>query len=108
MKVRIALDEKDQRVLPDMGVKVSFITDSPGAAQNPTMVEVPKSAVRRDGETDIVFVVKDEKAERRAVKVANTDGAGARIASGLAEGEVVIVEGPAELKDGERVKIAPR
>ena len=108
VKVRIALDEKDQRVLPDMGVKVSFITDSPGAAQTTTMVEVPKSAVRRDGETDIVFVVKDEKAERRAVKVANTDGAGARIASGLAEGEVVIVEGPAELKDGERVKIAPR
>ncbi len=106
VKVRIALDQKDQRVLPDMGVKVSFITDNPTSAQTTTMVEVPKSAVRRDGETDIVFVVKDEKAERCAVKVASAEGNTARLASGLAEGEVVIVEGPAELKDGDRVKIA--
>jgi RND family efflux transporter MFP subunit len=106
VKVRIALDQKDQRVLPDMGVKVSFITDNPNVAQTTTMVEVPKSAVHRDGETDIVFVVKDEKAERRAVKVASAEGNTARLASGLAEGEVVIVEGPAELKDGDRVKIA--
>ena len=105
VKVRIALDQKDQRVLPDMGVKVSFITDNPSSAQTTTMVEVPKSAVRRDGETDIVFVVKDEKAERRAVKVASAEGNTARLASGLSDGEVVVVEGPAELKDGDRLKI---
>ncbi|HEU4889350.1 MAG TPA: efflux RND transporter periplasmic adaptor subunit [Thermoanaerobaculia bacterium] len=105
VKVRIALDQKDQRVLPDMGVKVSFITDTPASAQTTTMAEVPKSAVRREGEQDIVFVVKDEKAERRAVKVASAEGNTARLASGLSEGESVIVEGPAELKDGDRVKI---
>jgi HlyD family secretion protein len=105
VKVRIALDQKDQRVLPDMGVKVSFITDSPAAAQTTTMVEVPKAAVRRDGEMDIVFVVKDEQAERRAVKVVSAEGNIARLASGLSEGESVVVEGPAELKDGDRVKI---
>ncbi|HEV7767207.1 MAG TPA: efflux RND transporter periplasmic adaptor subunit [Thermoanaerobaculia bacterium] len=107
VKVRIALDEKDARVLPDMGVKVSFITDEPANAQTKTtIVEVPKTAVHRDGETDIVFVVKDEKAERRAVKVASAEGNTTRIASGLSEGETVIVEAPAELKDGDKVKVA--
>jgi HlyD family secretion protein len=105
VKVRIALDQKDQRVLPDMGVKVSFITASPDAAQTTTMVEVPKTAVRREGQQDIVFVVKDERVERRAVKVANAEGSTARLASGLADRERVVIEGPAELKDGDRVKI---
>jgi RND family efflux transporter MFP subunit len=108
VKVRIALDQKDQRVLPDMGAKVSFITDEPSgtATTASTMVEVPKTAIRREGEQDIVFLVKDGKAERRAVKVASADGNNARIASGVAEGESVIVEAPAELKDGDSVKTA--
>lgn len=107
VKVRIALDQKDQRVLPDMGVKVSFITDEPaGAAQAAPMVEVPKSAVRRDGEQDIVFVLKDGKAERRAVKVANSDGNNSRLASGVADAETVIVVAPPELKDGDKVKVS--
>lgn len=106
VKVRIALDQKDQRVLPDMGVKVSFITEDPAGVQSTSMFEVPKTAVRRDGEQDIVFIVKDERAERRAVKVSSAEGSNARIASGVAEGETVIVEGPPELKDGDKVKIA--
>jgi RND family efflux transporter MFP subunit len=107
VKVRIALDQKDQRVLPDMGVKVSFITDEPaGAAQTTTMVEVPKTAVRREGEQDIVFVLKDNKAERRAVKVAGSEGNSARLASGVAEAETVITDAPPELKDGDKVKVA--
>jgi RND family efflux transporter MFP subunit len=106
VKVRIALDQKDQRVLPDMGVKVSFITEEPaGTAQSTTMVEVPKTAVRRDGEQDIVFVMKDGKAERRAVKVTSADGNNSRLASGVSEAETVIVEAPPELKDGDKVKV---
>ena len=104
VKVRIAFNEKDARVLPDMGVKVSFITDEPAAAAAQT-IEVPKTAVRRDGEQDIVFVVHDDKAERRAVKVLSAEGDRTRLASGVADGETVVVEGAADLKDGERVKI---
>jgi len=104
VKVRIAFDQKDPRILPDMGVKVSFITNEPIAAST-TIVEVPKTAVRREGDQDIVFVVKDDKAERRAVKVLGAEGDKARLGSGVAENESVIIEGPPELKDGERVKV---
>ena len=104
VRVRIAFDQRDERVLPDMGVKVAFITGETGAVAAPE-VQVPKTALRREGEQDIVLVVKDGKAERRAVKVTSTEGDGARLASGVAEGESVVVEGPAELADGERVRV---
>jgi RND family efflux transporter MFP subunit len=107
VKVRIAFDLKDPRILPDMGVKVSFIDSTAGVAQQQTIV-VPKSAVRRDGETDIVFVVGDgNRLERRAVKVASTEGDDVKLLSGISEGERVVVEGPAELKEGQKVKSRP-
>ena len=87
-----------------MGVKVSFITNEPAAAASRT-IEVPKTAVRREGDQDIVFIVRGDKAERRAVKVLGAEGDQARLASGVTEGESVIVEAPADLKDGERVKV---
>ena len=104
VKVRIAFDQRDQRILPDMGVKVTFITDEPAAASSSEMVEIPKSAVRRDGEQDIVFVVKEDRLERRAIKVSGTEGEVARVISGLAAGEVVAVTGE-NLADGDRIKV---
>lgn len=103
VKVRIAFDVKDPRILPDMGVKVSFI-DSSGAAAQKTVV-IPKSAIRHDGDQDVVFIVNGNRAERRAVKVAATEGDDVKLLSGVSEGERVVVEGPAELKDGTKVKV---
>jgi HlyD family secretion protein len=103
VKVRIAFDQRDQRILPDMGVKVTFITDQPAAATT-TTVEVPKSAIRKDGAQDVVFVLKEKKVERRAVKVLGTEGDVARLGSGITDGEQVVSEGP-ELVDGDPVKV---
>jgi RND family efflux transporter MFP subunit len=59
VKVRIALDKKDPRILPEMGVRVSFLEKSGENHQPLPGVLVPKSAVvKRDGK-DVVFVVKD-------------------------------------------------
>ncbi|HEX2834478.1 MAG TPA: efflux RND transporter periplasmic adaptor subunit [Thermoanaerobaculia bacterium] len=104
VRVRIAFDQRDQRILPDMGVKVSFITDQPAAAAA-TQIEIPKSAIRRDGEQDIVFVVKDDKLERRAVKVDTLVGDNARVLGGISAGEQVVVEGPPDLVEDEPVKL---
>ena len=104
VKVRIAFDQRDQRILPDMAVKVSFITSEATPSHVTTSVEIPKAAIRRDGNNDIVFVVKDEKAERRAVKVMSTEGDIVRLASGVTGGEQVVIEGP-QLVDGESVDV---
>ncbi|HSP33161.1 MAG TPA: efflux RND transporter periplasmic adaptor subunit [Thermoanaerobaculia bacterium] len=104
VKVRIAFDVKDPRILPDMGVKVAFIDSGTAAAQQHAIV-IPKAAIRHDGDQDVVFVANEGRAERRAVKVASTEGDDVKLLSGVSEGERVIVEGPAELKDGEKVKV---
>jgi HlyD family secretion protein len=107
VKVRIALDERDERVLPDMGVKVTFITSDPATAAT-TAVVIPRAALRRDGEHDVVFVVQDRKAERRAVRVATTQGDQVRLVSGVTAGEQVIIAGPPELRDGDAVRVSVR
>ena len=86
-----------------MGVKVAFITDEPVSATT-IAVDVPRSAIRKDGEQDVVYVVTDGKAERRAVKVQTTQGDVARLSSGVRDGEQVVIAGP-ELADGDAVKV---
>ncbi len=101
-------DEKlDPRILPDMGVKVSFLNERPvetaDAPARPRLL-VPKSAVRTESGTSVVFVVREDRVERRAVKVGLADGERIEIVSGLNGGERVVVEGPEGLADGSRVK----
>jgi len=109
VRVRLGFDQLDPRVLPDMGVKVAFLGDeAPGsapAAGKPVVV-IPRAAVRKDGGRDVVFVVQSgNRLERRAVGLAAGVGDEAVVTSGLAAGERVVVEGPADLKDGASVSI---
>ncbi len=57
-----------------------------------------------DGRT-VVFVVKDDRVERRAIKAGNENGGKVEVLSGISAGERVVVEGPDTLVDGERIKI---
>jgi RND family efflux transporter MFP subunit len=107
VRVRIAFEQLDPRILPDMGVKVSFLSDRPADAENDApkaRLLVPKTAVRTSGGQTVVFVVRDGRVERRAVKVGSTDGDRTEILSGVSAGDRVVVEGPAALADGARVK----
>lgn len=105
VKVRIGFDKLDPRILPDMGVKVSFLQNANTAAQA-TGITVPLSAVRKDGQQDIIFIVADSKLERRAIKTGATRGDEVVILSNIKAGEKVVVEGPDNLKNGDRVKEA--
>ncbi len=108
VRVRIGFDKLDPRILPDMGVKVSFLSEAPepvvaGAAAQPRLL-VPKGAVRTVDGTAIVFVVRGERAERRAVKTGANDGDLVEVVSGLSAGDRVVTDGAATLADGARVK----
>jgi membrane fusion protein (multidrug efflux system) len=67
-------------------------------------VALPKSAVRRDVDRDVVLVVADGRVERRAVTLAETRGEEAFVSSGITAGEKVVVAGPADLTEGDSVK----
>ena len=106
VKVRIGLDLKDARIVPDMGARVSFLEEKkPGAQpeQRPRGVVVPTGAVRQDGGQDIVYVLKDRKAQRRAVTLGGTIGQTRQVLAGVSAGESVILDAPAALKDGAAV-----
>jgi multidrug efflux pump subunit AcrA (membrane-fusion protein) len=52
----------------------------------------------------VVFIVREERVERRAVSVGATDGDQVEVVSGVSAGDRVVVDGPAGLADGSRVK----
>jgi len=110
VKVRLGFEELDPRILPDMGVKVAFLEEAPagGGAPVKPAVTVPKAAVRKDGEHDVVLVVKDGRVERRAVGLGPAAGDEVTVLSGVSGGEQVVIEGPADLKDGAQVAVKPQ
>jgi hypothetical protein len=109
VKVRIALGVKDPRIVPEMGVRVAFLEnrDGDGAAPPPPRgVLVPGDAIRQDGGKDVVYVLRDGRAERRAVRLGGALGGDRQVLAGVSAGDPVIVDAPATLKDGDAA--APR
>jgi len=106
VKVRVGFEKIDLRILPDMAVKVSFrentATEAPVAGK---IISVPKSAIDDDNGRSIVWVVRDEKVERRAVEVSQTTGEESIITAGLSSGETIITSSSEKLSDGTKIKI---
>jgi RND family efflux transporter MFP subunit len=115
--VRIALDQKDARILPEMGVRVSFLADA-AQPQDPGTkpaggVNLPANAVQSSGDgaagagggTGTVFVVHGDTVERRAVRLGAGSSDNATILSGLTAGERVAVGDFTQLKDGAKIRV---
>jgi len=102
VKVRVGFNELDPRILPDMSVKVAF-QSSGEATTAQAGVRIPKAALsQRDGR-DVVWIVRDNQVERRAVTIGTTHEKEVSIAAGVSAGERVVVEGSERLADGARV-----
>lgn len=111
VKVRVALDQKDARIVPDMGVRVSFLAAQASAqkeAPKGTLVP-PQAIVQRNGRS-VLFVVENGKAVLRGVAPAAQDfGSLKLVPEGIKAGEQVITSPPPSLHDGASVAVeAPR
>jgi RND family efflux transporter MFP subunit len=109
VKVRVALDTKDARIVPDMGVKVSFLEAAKpaGAEKKNEGVRAPAAAIVSRGDADVVFVVgDDDTVEQRSVTLGREMGEDRQVLKGLSAGESVVLDPPDELKDGMKVKMA--
>ncbi len=108
--VRIGFKALDPRILPDMGVKVTFLRgEDEGAGgkvgagdetQRGRTVLVPKAAIRTENDQSIVFVLRGNRVERRAVKVGGPDGDRFEVQAGLEPGDAVVASPSPALKDG--------
>ncbi len=104
--VRIGFNELDPRILPDMGVKVTFLREADAAAPVAQAVTlVPRGAVKTDGASSYVFLVTQDTVERRAITTGGTDGDRLEVTAGLKGGDRVVVAPPAELADGVKIAI---
>jgi len=106
VKVRVALENKDARIVPDMGVRVSFLEQkAANVAQAPKGTLVPAKAIaQRDGHS-VVFVVAGGKAQQRIVQpAAQGYGDMKLIPDALQAGDVVVLSPPAALRDGSVVQ----
>jgi RND family efflux transporter MFP subunit len=108
VKVRVGLDQKDARILPEMGVRVAFLDEpgeSGGIATVRRAVVVPQDAVQADGETGVVYVIENDTVERRAVRLGPRSSEGQVVVSGLESGVRLAVADFAQLVDGARIRV---
>jgi RND family efflux transporter MFP subunit len=110
VKVRIALKEKDARIVPEMGVRVAFLearsAQAEAAPAPPPGVLVPAGAiVGRDGK-QVVFVLQDDTVRAREVSLGRSLGGDREVSAGLSGGDVVVLDPPESLSDGARVHVA--
>ena len=111
VKVRVAFQKLDPRILPDMGVRVSFLQPADqqaggsAAASLPTgTVWVPASAVVQRGGHTVVFVVQGDRARAASVTPGESQG-DLRAVQGIASGTSVVQSPPARLEDGARIAV---
>lgn len=114
VKVRISFTKPDHvqlldpatepRILPDMGVKVTFLENNQ-EKKSSAVATVPSAAIRSNAGSKYVFVVKEDTLERRAVAVGETRGTDVEILGGIQPDMVVVVKGPDSLREGQSVQI---
>jgi RND family efflux transporter MFP subunit len=108
VKVRIALKERDPRIVPDMGVRVSFLEQArpvQAAAERPGVLAPAAAIASRDGK-EVAFVVADNTVSQRSLKLGRKLGDDREVLDGLAGGDTVVLDPPKSLSDGTRVRVA--
>ena len=105
VKVRVALETKDPRIVPEMGVRVSFLEKAAAAGtEAPKGVRVPAAAiVERDGKPVAFVVQADDKVKQQTLEVGQVLAKDKQVLSGLSAGQTVVLSPAAELKDGDKV-----
>lgn len=107
VRVRVVPDELDPRVLPDMGAKVRFLAD-PAGRSRPAVASLPTAAVEDATGGRHAWRVEDGRARRVTVVTGDEEGGSVAIVEGLAPGDQVVVNPPAGLQDGQRVRARSR
>ena len=108
VKVRISFDKLDPRILPDMGVKVAFLSsEKPGAATTlaSSGALIPKEARREWEGKPVAFVFNEGRLALRPIAVSGERNGLLEVSSGIAPGDRVVIQGPKNLRNGQKAVI---
>ena len=109
VQVKVSIEDRDPRILPEMGARVDFLEETTNAAagsapSGPTRFRVPAAALRELNGQSVVWLVRNGRLESRQVEAGPVSGGFREIRSGLSGGELLLVGGVEEPKAGMRVK----
>ena len=96
---RIIVDNSNFEIIPGQLMTVKVIYDESN------QIGVPESSVTIQGNTAFVYIVKDETAEKRTIKMGKRNFGKVSIVSGIEEGDMVISEGVSKVRHNAKVKI---
>ena len=102
VKVRVALDSKDPRIVPDMGVRVSFL-EAQDDSKPLVGFWVPNSAIIKEGEQQFVYLVVEGKAKRTLITTLDSNDSESRVNKGVGKGDSIIVSPDKKMKDDSEV-----
>ena len=106
VQVKVKILNPDDYLRPEENANVRFIAEE--KSKSPQTVSsgavVPTSAIHDNGGKRVVMVAFNGRAVTREVKVISQRSDG-YLVDGLTGGEDIIVNAPADLKDGDRVKV---
>jgi membrane fusion protein, multidrug efflux system len=100
VRLKAVFPNEDSALFPNQFVNARLLVDTKQGA-----VIVPAAAIQRSPQSAFAYVVKDDSTvESRNIVVGPSEGDDVSIASGLAPGEVVVVEGVDRLQQGTKVQ----
>ncbi len=99
-RIEVAVDNENRKFRPGMFVEVSII-----AAKRTDVPVLPREAVTRRGNSNVVFVINGQRADRRDVRLGLSDDDHHEVVDGVKIGDQVVVRGLETLTDGTRVRI---
>jgi multidrug efflux pump subunit AcrA (membrane-fusion protein) len=114
VQVKVAIVDRDRRILPEMGSRVDFITAAPAANAATTATaaanaaprfRVPAEAVRTINGRSAVWLVRDGRLESREVDAGPVSAGFREVRRGLSGGEQVLVAGVQDPTAGMRVQV---
>jgi RND family efflux transporter MFP subunit len=101
VELRVEFLERDERILPEMGVRVVFVPEG-RADGTPQTLSVPERALAGDA----VWLVEDGRVRRLVPRLGARQAGGRReVLSGLSGGETLVLDPPAALGDGDEVRV---
>lgn len=106
--VKVSILDRDPRILPEMGAKVVFEAHGAQVAAAPRRVFVPQAAITQAAGQASVWVVENGAVRRQNVDVGPERGDRIEVRQGLSGGETLVLEAPAGLDNGTKVKLASR
>ena len=105
--VKIGFLKPDPRILPEMSAKVAFLSRELSADETRPVLTIPREAVVRRHQQQVVFRVHGERAQEVVIGSAQTLGDRLIVSEELREGDQVVIDPALPVSDGARVRIEP-